>query len=75
MKFLSKEFRARIYDVGQLHTVSGLPVLGVISTVVTSKTRSTKRIGSWKFRFAACILTVIYVGGIAAATVFTKAAS
>lgn len=73
--FISKEMRPCIYDRNQLRTVTGLPILGVVSLVVNDRMRAEVRTDLGKLLKAGGGMLAAYCVLIALLATLTKAAA
>lgn len=73
--FVSKEVRPCIYDRQELRNITGLPVLGVVSLVVSDEARKAVKQDLRKLATAAGGLLAAYAVFVAAMVMLTKAAA
>jgi polysaccharide chain length determinant protein (PEP-CTERM system associated) len=72
--FISKEVRPCIFDRQQLRTVSGLPILGVVSLVDSEQLRSERKRDLRRLAKAAAGLVAAYAMFVATMTLLTRVA-
>jgi len=73
--FISKELRPCIYDRQQLRTVTGLPILGVVSFVASDEARTAGKRDLHRLIKAAGGLLAAYAVFVSAMVMLTKAAA
>lgn len=73
--FVSKEARPCIFDRQQLRTVTGLPILGVVSLFVSDEARKEGKRDMHKLATAAGGLLAVYAFFVVAVAMLTKAAA
>ena len=72
LMFLLKELRGRVHDAKQLHEMTGLPVLGVVSMVVEPQVAIAKRRATLQLARAAGALFGIYALIVTAGFLITR---
>jgi polysaccharide chain length determinant protein (PEP-CTERM system associated) len=72
--FVSKEVRPCVYDRQQLRTLTGLPILGVVSLVVSDEARTATKRDLRKLATAAGGLLAVYTVFVATMVMLTRAA-
>jgi polysaccharide chain length determinant protein (PEP-CTERM system associated) len=73
--FVSKEMRPAIFDRQQLRAMTGLPVLGVVSLVVSDAMRLEKRRDTRRLAKTAVGLVAAYASFVVAMVLLTRAAA
>ncbi len=72
LMFLAKEIRARFYDRSQITEITGLPILGVVSVVMSEEMQREKKKRLKHFFQTAAVLFGIYVVVVATGALLTR---
>lgn len=70
--FLAKEVRARVYDSTQLRELTGLPILGEVSAIISDEMRLGNKKQMQRLTLTAAMLFCIYISAVIAGVLLTK---
>ena len=73
--FVASQMRAVVFDARSLRDLAGLPLLGVVTLVVSDSVRARERGERYKFAIASASLIGVFIAGIAALAYFSGGAT